>query len=178
MPAYPSSPHAFKKIKKPLHSSDLVRLIEPCGPLHDGEPKLYDRCSCSYAYGIRVRVHDGASLVGMYASCVFTSIRDFYLQKLCNSILIITWITSISKHLRVNQSPANVWIIPIGPLYAISPFWTTKKAIVWWLLHRLLKAQRYDGPFGHHRRLQGHQQAFQMWLSLRLQAWLQLEVAL
>ena len=65
---------AFKKIKKPLHSSDLVRLIEPCGPLHDGEPKLYDRCSCSYAYGIRVRVHDGASLVGMYASCVFTSL--------------------------------------------------------------------------------------------------------
>lgn len=104
MPAYPSSPHAFKKIKKPLHSSDLVRLIEPCGPLHDGEPKLYDRCSCSYAYGIRVRVHDGASLVGMYASCVFTSIRDFYLQKLCNSILIISWITSISKRIRVNQS--------------------------------------------------------------------------
>lgn len=122
MPAYPSSPHAFKKIKKPLHSSDLVRLIEPCGPLHDGEPKLYDRCSCSYAYGIRVRVHDGASLVGMYASCVFTSIRDFYLQKLCNSILIISWITSISKRIRVNQSLTHVWLNPIWPLYAISAF--------------------------------------------------------
>ena len=68
---------ALYEIKKPLHSSDLVRLIEPCGPLHDGEPKLYDRCLCSCAYGIRVRVHDGVSLVGMYASCVFTSIRDF-----------------------------------------------------------------------------------------------------
>ena len=177
MPAYPSSPHAFKKIKKPLHSSDLVRLIEPCGPLHDGEPKLYDRCSCSYAYGIRVRVHDGASLVGMYASCVFTSIRDFYLQKLCNSILIISWITSISKRIRVNQSLIHVWINPIWPLYAISAFWTTKNAIDWWLFHPLLKAQRYDVPFGHHHQLQGHPRAFQMLPSLRLQAWLRLVVA-
>ena len=174
MPAYPSSPHAFKKIKKPLHSSDLVRLIEPCGPLHDGEPKLYDRCSCSYAYGIRVRVHDGASLDGMYASCVFTSIRDFYLQKLCNSILIITWIISISKRIRVNQSPNILWINPILPLYAILRLKTIKKPTP---VGFFLRVQRCGAPFGHHHLILARQRAFQRLSNRPLQASLQLAVA-
>lgn len=38
------------------------------------------------------------------------------------------------------------------------------------IFHPLLRVQRYDVPFGHHHRLQGHPRAFQMLPSLLLQA--------